>query len=173
MVTDVYNGVKLVEGPDPDSTMNHTALAKEGVITEPHPIWGGLMLGIPFLPMLFATIAFAFLHVNNHSGWSNPIFFSALIIYLISAVPFTIVATPVYIVIIIFWGYRGVFLNKIGKIQQIETPSISQHFSSRVRNFEELGKKKATLILFPTSFFANRIKNLFWPFLQLLGQKCV
>ena len=126
MVTDVYNGVKLFEGPDHDSTTNR--IAKEGVITEPHPIWGGLMLGIPFLPMLFATIAFAFwANSNNHSGWSNPIFFSALIIYLISAVPFTIVATPVYLVIIVFWGYSGVFLNKIGKIQKIETPSISQH----------------------------------------------
>ena len=136
MVTDVYNGVKLVEGPDPDSTMNHTALAKEGVITEPHPIWGGLMLGIPFLPMLFATIAFAFWANYNHSGWSNLLFFSALIIYLISAVPVTIVATPVYMVIIVFWGYSGVFLNKIGKIQEIETSSINQHCSWRVRNFD-------------------------------------
>ena len=51
--TDVANGINLYMGPDPNATMNETEGAnKHGSITKSHPVWGVMMLSIPFLPMM-------------------------------------------------------------------------------------------------------------------------
>ena len=54
--TDVANGLNLYYGPDPNATLNQTD-GDDGRIKKAHPVWGVLMLTIPFIPMMvFALV---------------------------------------------------------------------------------------------------------------------
>ena len=91
--------------------MNETEVVKDGMIRKAHPVWGWLMLSIPFLPMLVVP----FNGVFEGSGDSKTGFCCALACVSICAAPFTLIATPVYIIGVIFMGFRRFLQNKIGK----------------------------------------------------------
>ena len=90
--------------------MNETEVVKDGRIRKAHPVWGWLMLSIPFLPMLVAPLTFVFVFGDSKGNFCN-----ALACVSICAAPFTLIATPVYIIGVIFMGFRGFLQNKIGK----------------------------------------------------------
>ena len=90
--------------------MNETEVVKDGMIRKAHPVWGWLMLSIPFLPMLVAPLTYVFVGGDNKSE-----FCCALVCFSICAGPFTLFATPVYIIAVIFMGFRRFLQNKIGK----------------------------------------------------------
>merc|ERR1712037_1087237 len=56
--TYVANGLNLNYGPDPNTTLNQTDV-EDGRIGKAHPVWGVLMLTIPFLPMMVFVPYFA------------------------------------------------------------------------------------------------------------------
>ena len=100
--------------------MNETEVVKDGMIRKAHPVWGWLMLSIPFLPMLVVPLSCAF----DGDKWQDGIpgsrggireFCCCLACVSICAAPFTLITTPVYIIFVIFMGFRGFLQNKIGK----------------------------------------------------------
>ena len=117
--TDVANGVNLVRGPTENSTsmIGNTSKPSPGRIKKPHPIWGSQMIAIPFLPMLVHGFGLASLRYNpwkyltscgDFSKMPEPSMESNLVLCLLLAIPFTIIATPWYICYVIFVGCRRV-----------------------------------------------------------------
>ena len=113
--TDVANGVNLVRGPSKNSTsmIGNTSSLSSGRITKPHPIWGSQMIAIPFLPMLVHGFGMASLRWNpwmylTSCGDLESSKGSNLVLCLLLAIPFTIIATPWYICYVIFVGCRRV-----------------------------------------------------------------
>ena len=95
-----------------NSTMNETEMVKDGRTRKAHPVWGSLMLSIPFLPMLVAPLALVFLPAKDgRKSW----FCGILVLFLICAAPFTLITTPIYIVGVIVGGCVRFFRKKIGK----------------------------------------------------------
>ena len=103
--TDVANGVNLVRGPSKNSTsmIGNTSSLSSGRITKPHPIWGSQMIAIPFLPMLVHGFGLASIRYNpwkyltlcgDFSKMPEPSMESNLVLCLLLAIPFTIIATP-------------------------------------------------------------------------------
>ena len=90
--------------------MNETEAVKDGMIRKAHPVWGWLMLSIPFLPMLVVPLTFVFWN-DGSKTW----FCCCLAGFSICAAPFTLITTPVYIIFVIFMGFRRFLQHKIGK----------------------------------------------------------
>ena len=110
--------MNLVKGPNiNNSTMNETEVVKDGRIRKAHPVWGWLMLSIPFLPMLVAPLTIVF-----GMGDDNPFAFCCcLACFSICAAPFTLVATPFYIIYVIVYGFIHFLRKKIGKNHNLLT----------------------------------------------------
>ena len=111
--TDVANGVNLVRGPAKNSNSIIGNTSTPGRITKPYPIWGSQMIAIPFLPMLVHGFGMASLRWNpwmylTSCGDLESSKGSNLVLCLLLAIPFTIVATPWYICYVIFVGCRRV-----------------------------------------------------------------
>ena len=106
------NGINLYYGPDPNATLNKTeGVSEDGRITQAHPIWGVLTLTIPFLPMLVFAPLLAMI-VNDEEGLSTKIGWVCLAIAL--SLPFTAVATPIYVLYVIGVGiFRVIAPNKL------------------------------------------------------------
>ena len=66
--TDVANGINLYYGPDPNTTVNETEGGiNDGRIRKAHPVWGVMMITIPFLPMM--VVAFFYAIHNGRTVW--------------------------------------------------------------------------------------------------------
>ena len=98
--TDVANGINLYYGPDPNATVNETE-GDDGRIKKAHPVWGVLMLTIPFLPMLvFVPFAVGAVTDGKGSCTRNVVVLLAIPLSLV----FTAVATPVYVLYVLGVG---------------------------------------------------------------------
>ena len=111
MFTDVANGINLYYGPDPNATLNETeGVIEDGRIRKAHPIWGVLMLTIPFLPMiLFAPLSAIMWKYED--GWCTRFGFVFLAIVL--CLPFSAIATPIYVLFVCGYGVFRVIVPKI------------------------------------------------------------
>lgn len=101
VVSDIYNGMILIHGP---ASLNAT---DDGQTSKPHPVWGYSMLFIPFLPMLVMVGQLAFqdkIQGSEHGccrlGWT--------VLSLLVALPITALATPLYILYILYTGVRKI-----------------------------------------------------------------
>ena len=104
MFTDVANGINLYYGPDPNATVNQTEV-DDGRIKKAHPVWGVLMLTIPFLPMLaFVPIAVEAVTAGEGSCTKIGVVLLAIPLSLV----FTAVATPVYVLYVLGVGISRV-----------------------------------------------------------------
>ena len=101
--TDVANGLNLYYGPDPNATLNQTE-GDDGRIRKAHPVWGVLMLTIPFLPMfaMMAMMVFAPMLADEEIGIGTKIGFALVAIPL--SLVFSAVATPVYVLFVLGVG---------------------------------------------------------------------
>ena len=112
MFTDIANGINLYMGPDPNATANETEEANnQGRITKPHPIWGVMMLSIPFLPMMVVAPIVALFYTDaKRLGSCAKLGFLLLAIAL--SLLFTAVATPAYVLFVIGVGAFRVLVPK-------------------------------------------------------------
>ena len=116
VLTDVAKVLNVYNGPDPDNaTMSDVVLdaadalnlyhshatmndeiegVKDGRIKKAHPIWGISMCAIPFLPMLITCPLLALFLIGKRSTRIKVL---GVILALILSLPFSAVATPLYI----------------------------------------------------------------------------
>ena len=107
--TDIANGINLYYGPDTDATANNTEENNnDGQIKKAHPIWGALTLSTPFLPMLVGAPIIAVTYTPKGSCLKV----CAVLLSILLCVPFTAVATPMYIVFVIGVGVYRIFAPK-------------------------------------------------------------
>ena len=99
--TDVANGINLYYGPDPNATVNQTE-GDDGRIRKAHPVWGVLMLTIPFLPMMVVAVMFAVMAVIAGAGLCTKI--GVVLLAIPVSLVFTAVATPVYVLYVLGVG---------------------------------------------------------------------
>ena len=110
MFTDVANGINLYYGPDPNATVNETeGVVDEGRIRKAHPIWGVLMLTIPFIPMTLVPTLLA-IALPDEVGWCTRLGFLFLAIVL--CLPFSAIATPIYVLFVCGVGVFRVIVPK-------------------------------------------------------------
>ena len=104
-------------GPDPNATVNETEGAnKHGSITKPHPVWGVMMLSIPFLPMMLIAPLVAIAGTNK-KGLCTRIGF--LLLAIVLSLPFTAVATPAYVLFVIgVGGLRVIAPKKVNEVNK-------------------------------------------------------
>ena len=109
--TDVANGIILYRGPaggsDPIATLNDTeGVLDDGRIRQAQPRFGILVLTIPFLPMMVSLpwFAFALLALNEKRTWKTKL--GTTLFSLLLSVPFTTLATPLYV---LFVSAVGIF----------------------------------------------------------------
>ena len=108
--TDFANGINLYTGPDTDATVNETeGASKHGSITKPHPVWGVMMLSIPFLPMMVAAPIVA-LMFTEEKGLCTRI--GLVLLAIVLSLPFTAVFTPAYVLFVIGVGVFRVIAPK-------------------------------------------------------------
>ena len=117
--TDVANGVNLALGPENMTLPANVSapLHLKGKLAKPHPIWGTTMILIPFLPMLAHGLHYAAMGFNPwrwlYTCGGNSMFtadkaIQFRVLYLLLAVPFTIVATPWYVCYVILTGCHSI-----------------------------------------------------------------
>ena len=139
--SDIANGVNLVLGPATGSstdlianhsftdnnlvahnnefTSNMTGALMQGRIKKAHPIWGTIMITIPFLPMLMIGIVqvvslssnpwlMMYSCIKNQERQLKEIHKISKLGHLLLLIPFSIVATPFYICYTIFTGLREI-----------------------------------------------------------------
>ena len=107
--TDIANGINLYYGPDTDATADNTEENNnDGQIKKAHPIWGALTLATPFLPMLVGAPIIAVTYTPK----SSCLKVCAVLLSILLCVPFTAVATPMYIVFVISVGVYRIFAPK-------------------------------------------------------------
>ena len=111
MFTDVANGINLYYGPDPNATVNETeGVVDDGRIRKAHPIWGVLMLTIPFIPMILVGPWFAIALTAYEEGWCTRLRLVPLAIVL--CLPFSAIATPIYVLFVCGVGVFRVIVPK-------------------------------------------------------------
>ena len=115
MFTDVANGVNLYMGPEPNAAVNERAIIDDGRIREPHPVWGVMMLLIPFLPMMVVAPLFAIVYTMEE-GYGSCTLLGVVLLAMALSFPFTAVATPIYVLYVCGVGIiRVIAPEKLGK----------------------------------------------------------
>ena len=100
MITDVANGINLYMGPDSNIT-EMESIVDDGRIREAHPIWGVMMITIPFLPMMVIAPVIAMMitaekELCTKLGWT--------LLAITLSLPLTAVANPVYVLFVVGVG---------------------------------------------------------------------
>ena len=110
MFTDVANGINLYYGPDPNATVNETeGIVDDGRIRKPHPVWGVMMLTIPFFPMMVAAPFVALYFAKDSGSWKK---LGSVLLAIALSLPFTAVATPIYVLFVLGVGVCRVIAPK-------------------------------------------------------------
>ena len=102
MFTDVANGINLYYGPDPNATVNQTEV-DDGRIKKAHPVWGVLMLTIPFLPMMVFVPIAAIACIDEAVSRTK-----IVLVLLPLSLVFTAIATPCYVLFVLGVGISRV-----------------------------------------------------------------
>ena len=116
MGTDVYNGANLYVGPSFKITTrgieeSHANISEgrwDGTIRKAHPIWGVMMLAIPFLPMMLVGPMLAWWIAEDKSTQTKLI---GLLFSILLALPFTAVATPLSVIFVVLVGVFRAFVT--------------------------------------------------------------
>ena len=90
VITDLANGINLYMGPDSNIT-EMESIVDDGRIREAHPIWGVMMITIPFLPMMVIAPVIAMMitaekELCTKLGWT--------LLAITLSLPLTAAATP-------------------------------------------------------------------------------